>query len=100
MLCRITDMHDKEVINVCDGSRLGCVDDVEVDTCTAQLCAIVIHGRSKALGLMGHEEDIVIPWREIEIIGEETILVSRPPIEGAPSPRKKLGVLQGLFRGQ
>lgn len=34
MLCRITDMHSKEVINVCDGTRLGCVDDVEVDTCT------------------------------------------------------------------
>ena len=31
MLCRITDMHDKEVINVCDGTRLGCVDDVEVE---------------------------------------------------------------------
>ena len=44
MFCRITDMHDKEVINVCDGTRIGCVDDVEVDTCTAQLVSIVVHG--------------------------------------------------------
>ena len=36
MVCRITDMHNKEVINICDGMRLGRVDDVEVDTCTAQ----------------------------------------------------------------
>jgi len=35
MLCRITDMHNKEVINVSDGRRLGCVDDVEVDTHTS-----------------------------------------------------------------
>ena len=35
-------MHNKEVINVHDGRRLGCVDDVEVDTCTAQLVSIVI----------------------------------------------------------
>lgn len=47
MICRITEMHNKEVINVCDGTRLGCVDDVEVDTCTAQLVAIVVHGRGK-----------------------------------------------------
>ncbi len=47
MFCRITDMHDKEVINVCDGTRIGCVDDVEVDTCTAQLVSIVVHGRPK-----------------------------------------------------
>ena len=78
MFCRITDMHDKEVINICDGMRLGCVDDVEVDTCTAQLVSIVVFGRPKCLGLFGHEEDIVISWKEIEVIGEQTILVNHP----------------------
>ena len=86
MFCKITDMHDKEVINISDGNRLGCVDDVEIDTCTAQLCAIVIHGKPKLLGFAGHEEDLVIPWKEIEIIGEETILVNRPACP--PPPRK------------
>ena len=86
MFCKITDMHDKEVINICDGNRLGCVDDVEIDTCTAQLCAIVIHGKPKLLGFAGHEEDLIIPWKEIEIIGEETILVNRPACP--PPPRK------------
>ena len=97
MICRITNMHDKEVINVCDGSRLGCVDDVEIDTCSAQLCAIVIHGRPKAMGLMGHEEDLVIPWKQIEIIGEETILVSRPIAEGA-CVTKRPSLLGSLFQ--
>lgn len=97
MICRITNMHDKEVINVCDGSRLGCVDDVEIDTCSAQLCAIVIHGRPKAMGLMGHEEDLVIPWKQIEIIGEETILVSRPVTEGA-CVTKRPSLLGSLFQ--
>ena len=98
MLCRITDMHDKEVINVCDGTRLGCVDDVEVDTCTAQLVAIVIHGRSKCMGLMGHEEDIVIGWKEIEVIGEETILVNHPmPPCGCGPHNKRAGILNGIF---
>lgn len=97
MFCKITDMHDKEVINVCDGSRLGCVDDVEVDTCTAQLCAIVIHGRPKLLGLMGHEDDIIIPWKEIEIIGEETILVSRPSCDQSGCTPKHTGAFGGLF---
>ena len=86
MIARITDMHDKEVINIGDGNRLGCVDDVEIDTCTAQLCAIVIHGKPKLLGFAGHEEDLIIPWKEIEIIGEETILVNRPACP--PPPHK------------
>ncbi|MBQ3094461.1 MAG: YlmC/YmxH family sporulation protein [Clostridia bacterium] len=99
MFCRITDMHDKEVINVCDGSRLGCVDDVEVDTCTAQLCAIVVHGRPKAFGLMGHEEDLIIPWKEIEIIGDETILINRPSACGCGNNRRE-ALLRGLFGGR
>ncbi len=95
MYCRITELHNKEVINVCDGTRLGCVDDVEVDTHTAQLTAIVLHGRPKLLGIMGCEEDTVIPWKEIEVIGEETILVNRPQEAGGGRPHG--GVCRGLF---
>ena len=98
MICRITDMHNKEVINVCDGTRLGCVDDVEVDTCTAQLVPIVVHGRSKCLGLFGREDDIVIGWREIEVIGDETILVHYkcPP----PPPCRRPGGWLGEWLGR
>ena len=97
MFCRITDLHAKEVINVCDGNRLGCVDDVEVDTCTAKLTAIIIHGRPKLLGLLGHEDDLVIPWCEIEIIGEETVLVSRKVMDPPHHHRGMHGVLSGVF---
>lgn len=101
MLCRITDMHNKEVINVSDGTRLGCVDDVEVDTCNAQLVSIVIHGRPKCMGLMGHEEDIIIGWKDIEVIGEETILVKfcRPSC-CEPKRRRGHGILEGIFGGR
>ncbi len=44
MNCRITDLRAKEVICVKDGSRLGNVCDVEIDTCTGQLCAIIVFG--------------------------------------------------------
>ena len=97
MLCRLTNLHDKEVINVCDGSRLGCVDDVEVDTCSAQLTALVLYGRPKLLGLLGHEDDIIIPWREIEIIGDETILVSRPVPPEELRKKHRHDLLRGVF---
>ena len=92
MICRITELHNKEVINLDNGNRLGCVDDVEVDSCNARLCAIVIHGRQRLLGIGGHEPDIVIRWEDIEVIGDETILVHYkcPP---APSCRRTGGWL-------
>lgn len=100
MIARITDMHDKEVINVCDGTRLGFVDDVEVDTCTAQIVSIVIYGRSKLFGLLGRETDIVIHWKDIEVIGGETVLVNFhcSPECGCKPPKRGPQILGGLFK--
>ena len=51
------------------------VGDIELDTESGRLTAIVIYGKQKAFGILGREDDLVIPWSEIEVIGSETILV-------------------------
>ncbi len=80
MNCYITELNEKEVINICDGTRLGNVCDVEVDTCTGCLVSIIIYGKGKCFGLLGREEDIRICWNEIKVIGDDTILVDiKPP---------------------
>lgn len=76
MNCRMADFRNKEVINMKDGMRLGPVGDIEIDTRNARVCALVIYGRLRFLGLLGREEDIVIKWEDIQIIGDETILVN------------------------
>ena len=95
MVCRIVEMKNKEVINVKDGCRIGCVNDVEVDMKCAKLVAIVIYGRLKFFGLFGRDDDIVIKWENIEVIGEDTILVNFSPI-----CRKKRGpkFLKQIFK--
>lgn len=75
MNCCITDMREKEVINLKDGCRLGSVCDVEFDTCSGNIVAIIIFGKGKAFGLLGRGDDIKICWNDIKVIGDETILV-------------------------
>ena len=96
MTCRITDMHDKEVINLANGSRLGNVDDVVLDTTTALLTAIIIYGKQKLFGIRGHEDDLVIPWENIEVIGEDTILVHYDFIPAPPSAKRKNSISNAL----
>lgn len=79
MNCRIVDMRNKDVVNIKDGTRLGFVSDVEVDTATAKLVSIIIYGRLKCFGLLGREDDCIIDWCDIEVIGEDTILVNCTP---------------------
>ena len=68
MACRIAELRHKEVINESDGVKLGCVDDVEIDTKNACLVSIIIYGRPKLFGLLGRCDDIVIPWANITIL--------------------------------
>ncbi len=94
LTCRIVDLRNKEVINVQDGSRIGCVNDVEVDMKCAKVVAIVIYGKLKLFGILGREEDIVIRWENIEVVGEDTILVKYSP---GVRKRKKLKIFNKFF---
>lgn len=97
MNCFVTDMREKEIINLRDGCRLGSVCDVEIDTCTGTVVSIIVFGQSKVLGLMGKYEDIKIKWCDIKVIGDDTILVDfECPVEC--KRQNNSGILDSLFR--
>ncbi|MGN0447601.1 MAG: PRC-barrel domain-containing protein [Acutalibacteraceae bacterium] len=75
MNCSITDLRNKEVINAKNGCRIGNVCDVEIDTCTGKLVSIIVFGRNRLLGLLQNDGDVRICWEDIQVIGDDTILV-------------------------
>lgn len=75
MECRAADLRLKEVIDVRDGTRYGYIGDVEVDTATGQVSALVVYGRMRWFGLLGREEDRVFPWSTVRRFGEDLVLV-------------------------
>ena len=77
METRIAELRYKEVISVEDGTRYGYVGDMEVDLETGQVRALVVPGRRRFFGLLGREEDKVIPWTAVKRFGEDIILVER-----------------------
>ena len=70
-----SDLKCKEVINVCDGGRLGCVIDLELDLCTGMILSIIVPGEGRLLGLIRARDGVVIPFCRIQKIGEDVILV-------------------------
>lgn len=75
MESRLTDLRYKEVIDVADGSRYGYVGDVEIDWTDGKVRALVVPGRLRLLGLLGREEDVVVPFEAVRRFGEDIILV-------------------------
>ena len=72
---RCAQLRCREIINVCSGHRLGYVGDVEIDLATGSLLAFIVPGRLRLFGLLGREEDYVIPFDCVSRIGEDIILV-------------------------
>lgn len=68
------ELREKEVINLCDGTRLGCPCDFEFNVYEGAITAIIVPRPSGFLGL-SHANDLVIPWDNIECIGTDAILV-------------------------
>ena len=59
------DLKRKEVINLCDGARLGCICDLEMDTCSGAVYAIIVPGPPRLWGLLRSDEELVIPYNKI-----------------------------------
>jgi len=72
--CSTCELKDKEVINLCDGRRLGYISDFEIELCTGRITAIYVPEDGGYFGFKRGEK-IVIPWENIQTIGEDAILV-------------------------
>lgn len=91
MVNRFSELRNKEIIHVCEGTRLGYLNDVCIDTDTGRVTAIMVPGPCRFLGLFCRDSDYIIPWGCIRRIGEDIILVEGP-IPGWRVLRKKRGL--------
>ncbi len=83
--CSGENFRDKEVINSCDGRRLGYVSDIEFDVCDGRITAIIVPEKSGFCGF--GSSDYVIPWEKIQKIGEDVILVDAEGCCPPPKPK-------------
>lgn len=88
--CNSENFREKEVINICDGRRLGYVSDIEFNVCDGKITAICVPLPGGFLGL-GGKDRLSIPWDRIERIGEDVILVNADGLLPPPACGKKPG---------
>ena len=87
-MIRLCELMEKDVISLDSGQCLGRVGDVEIEVREQKVCTIVIFDRLRFFGLFGREDDLLIRWEDIELIGEDTILVKKT-CGCKPPPRRK-----------
>ncbi len=73
---RLSDLGDKEIVNLANGSRHGQLADAELlfDEQQGKIKAILVpdyHGR---MSFLGSKDYLQLPWNSIRKIGEDIII--------------------------
>lgn len=74
MICSLTELKDKDIINICTGENLGYADDVCLDTKTAAVTGLIIYGKPRYFGIFGPREKYIVSYENIRLIGKDVIL--------------------------
>ena len=88
-MSNFTDLYCKEVVCLCDGRRLGYISDARIELPEGKICAIIVPGPNRLLGVCGRRDDYVIPWHCVKRIGPDIVLVDICP-EECRVPRMRL----------
>ena len=75
-MIKISELKSLDVINIATGKKLGYVKDIELDLEAGYVTAIVLPGENNFFKIFFKNEDYIIPWENIEKIGDDVVLVN------------------------
>lgn len=83
------DLRAKEVVNLCDGKKLGNIIDLIFDTTCARITGLVVPCEKSFLNIFKNNNDIFIPYKCIRKIGTDIILVELSPVGALSKPNNE-----------
>lgn len=78
----LSQLRQMEVIDICEGRRLGFISDIIFDDDIKEIEYIVIPPQSSMLSLFRKKDEIFVKWNSIKTIGIDIILVNTDDRKG------------------
>lgn len=72
---RLSDLQNKEIVNVVDGKNIGNIIDVKINEENGEIKALIIEPNKNLFSFFNKSGDTEIKWDNITKIGEDVILV-------------------------
>lgn len=73
---RLSDLQNKDIVNVNDGKNIGSIIDVRIDEESGNIVSFVIEPNKNFFKFFNRGADTEINWKSITKIGEDVILVN------------------------
>jgi YlmC/YmxH family sporulation protein len=77
MTVRLGELVGKEIVNLCNGARLGVIgeSDLIIDGQSGLVQSIILPRRVNLLNLWVDRQQLIIPWEAVRKIGSEVVVV-------------------------
>lgn len=72
---RLSDLQNKDIVNMTDGRNVGNIIDVKIDEDTGNIVSFIIEPNKNFFSFFNRGNDTEINWKNIAKIGEDVILV-------------------------
>ena len=73
---KISELRQKEIINVRTGKRLGNIMDLDIDTRSGRIVSVTMPQTGSRFSLLSKpDNDVSVSWEQIKKIGDDVILV-------------------------
>lgn len=83
----LRELSEKDVIQMKTGENLGRIDDLTFDENGGRLQAVILRGRAHCFGLLGCDDDLILPWESVRHVGADVVMVDAEPLPGTKRRR-------------
>ncbi len=90
MSAKISDLQERQIVNIADGKCLGNVKDIELNLARGVIEALVLPGPGGLRGILQNQGELLIPWQKVVRIGVDVVLIDMPELteEAVHIPQK------------
>ncbi len=72
---RLSELQNKDVINMIDGKKVGNIIDIEIES-SGKMTGLIVEKSKFFVSMFSNKNELTIKWEQIEKIGEDVILVT------------------------
>ncbi len=73
---RLSELQNKDIVNVVDGKKIGNIVDVNIDDNSGDIISLIIETNKSIFSFGRNDKDTEINWKSITKIGSDVILVN------------------------
>mgnify|MGYP000558646009 CR=1 FL=1 len=74
---RLSELQNKDVVDIMTGEKIGNISDVEISNDTGNVLKMIVYEKKGLINMLRGGEEVTITWSQIKKIGTDVILVSR-----------------------